>query len=369
MELNKERIGNLITLCNEKNTKSIDLPIMGINKDKEFMPTVANTNSIDKSKYKIMKKGRFVFSGMQTGRDNCIRIGLYDKDDECLVSPAYTTFEVTSPLIMPEYLFMFFNSKEKDRYGAFLSDGSIRSNLDWDVFCDIKIDLPKIEIQEKYVNIYNNLKKNISIYSSGLEDLNKTAEMYIENLRRKNGSQPIGDLIIEVSEKNAEEKYKRECGISIEKKFINTKAHSSDIKNQKIVYKNYFAFNCNTSRNSDTLSIALNKEEPCIVSNTYITFKCDENKLMPDYLLLWLKRKEFDRYARFNSWGSARETISLNEIKDYKINVPNLDIQKSIIKIHSSYIERKDILDKLIKISKKICPILIKGSLEEAMNE
>lgn len=162
MALNKIRIGDLILLSNEKNDEERDLPFYGINKDKEFMPTVATTNNLDSKKYKIMKKGRFVFSGMQTGRDMCIRIGLYEYDFESLISPAYTTFEVDSSVILPEYFFMLFRSKEMDRYGAFLSDGSVRANLDWDVFCNMEFMIPEIAIQKKYVEVYEALKENLT---------------------------------------------------------------------------------------------------------------------------------------------------------------------------------------------------------------
>lgn len=162
MSLTKIRIGDHISIVNEKNTNNLNLPFYGINKDKEFMPTVATTNNLDRAKYKIMKKDRFVFSGMQTGRDMCIRIGLYDLDFDSLISPAYTTFEVTSDEILPEYLFMLFRSKEMDRYGAFLSDGSVRSNLDWEVFCDMEFSVPPVTIQKKYITLYDAIKKNFS---------------------------------------------------------------------------------------------------------------------------------------------------------------------------------------------------------------
>lgn len=159
MSLTRIRIGDHVSINNEKNSNNLDLPFYGINKDKEFMPTVATTSNLDRAKYKIMKNGRFVFSGMQTGRDMCIRIGLYDLDFDSLISPAYTTFEVNSKNILPEYLFMLFRSKEMDRYGAFLSDGSVRSNLDWEVFCNMEFGVPSIPIQKKYINVYKGLKK------------------------------------------------------------------------------------------------------------------------------------------------------------------------------------------------------------------
>lgn len=170
MSLTKIKIGEHISIINEKNTLNLELPFYGINKDKEFMPTVATTNNLDRAKYKIMTKGRFVFSGMQTGRDMCIRIGLYDLEFDSLVSPAYTTFEVKSDSILSEYLFMLFRSKEMDRYGAFLSDGSVRSNLDWPIFADMEFLVPSITIQKKYIKLYEAIKRNLNAVNRlGLE--------------------------------------------------------------------------------------------------------------------------------------------------------------------------------------------------------
>jgi len=149
-------LGEYIEVYDVKNIDSQYLPFFGINKDKTFMPTIADTNELDNSKYKIVRKDMFVFSGMQTGRDVCIRLALYTKNDSILVSPAYTTFVIKDKsVILPEYLFIQFNRFQMDRYGWFLSDGSIRSNLDWSEFCRIQIPLPPPKVQQAIVNLYN----------------------------------------------------------------------------------------------------------------------------------------------------------------------------------------------------------------------
>ena len=128
MGLKKYKIGKLISVCDERNSYGYT-NFYGLNINKEFMPTWANTEGLDESKYKVVRKKRFVFSGMQTGRDECIRISMYNGEEPIIVSPAYTTFEVTrEDIVIPEYFFMLFLSKEKDRFGDFCSDGSIRSN-------------------------------------------------------------------------------------------------------------------------------------------------------------------------------------------------------------------------------------------------
>lgn len=148
MALKKIKIGNLIKIVDERNNLGIR-DFFGINKDKTFMPTAANTEGLDEKKYKVVRKNRFVFSGMQTGRDQCIRISMYTKKSPILVSPAYTTFEIIDEkVIIPMYFFMCFLSKEKDRLGAFYSDGSIRTNLDWARFCEIELEVPDLPIQK-----------------------------------------------------------------------------------------------------------------------------------------------------------------------------------------------------------------------------
>ena len=148
-------IGPFIQLVEETNRSGEQLPVVGVNFRKEFMPTAANMDGIDTAKYKLMRRGRFVFSGMQTGRDVCIRIGLWESDVSALISPAYSTFEVKSDSeVLPEYFFLYFKRSEMDRLGWFFSDSSVRSNLDWPRFESITIPIPPIEVQQAVVDVY-----------------------------------------------------------------------------------------------------------------------------------------------------------------------------------------------------------------------
>ncbi|MGI6242781.1 MAG: restriction endonuclease subunit S [Prevotella sp.] len=166
------RLGDCIEPCDERNSEGIKYPFYGLNKDKTFMPTVADTNGLDNTKYKIVRKGFFVFSGMQTGRDECIRLGLYREESPIIVSPAYTTFNVKDiTKLLPEYVFIYFSRDEMDRYGWFLSDGSIRSNLDWDRFCDIRIPLPPLEVQQSIVNVYHCMEEARRIAEAARDEL------------------------------------------------------------------------------------------------------------------------------------------------------------------------------------------------------
>lgn len=372
MALTKYKIGDLVSIVDERNNLGIR-EFFGININKEFMPTVANTEGLDENKYKVVRKNRFVYSGMQTGRDNCIRISMYTDDKPILVSPAYTTFEIKkTDIVLPLYFFMKFLSKEKDRYGAFCSDGSIRSNLDWEVFCDIELELPPLPVQQKYVDVYNAMLANQKSYERGLDDLKLTCDAYIEDLRRKIPCEPIGQYIEESFIKNSDNKYGIEYikGVSIKKEFIETKADTNDLSttNYKIAKPGQFSFNPNTARMGDKFCIAYNNSgKDILVSAIYPVFGIkDKTKLCPEYLMLFFMRSEFDRYVRFNSWGSAREMFNYEDIKQVEIPIPDYEVQKDIVDIYTAYNERKSINEKLKAQIKDICPILIKGSIEEA---
>lgn len=367
MALARYKIGDLISVVDERNNIGVR-NFFGININKEFMPTAANTEGLDETKYKLVRKNRFVYSGMQTGRDECIRISMYTGDTPIIVSPAYTTFEVTAlDIVLPLYFFMKFMTKEKDRYGAFCSDGSVRSNLDWDVFCDIELELPSIEIQKKYVNIYNSMLENQKCYERGLADLKLTCDAYIENLRRELPSEPIGRYITQENIRNTDMAISFVMGLSTKKEFREpqSRVNKKEISNYKIVKPECFAF-VPTTDSWKVLAFSYNSfDKDLVVSPIYEVFKVNKNKLLPKYLAAWLSRKEFDRYARFNSWGTTRENFSFYEMTNVKIPIPSIEIQEAVANIYTIYKERKEINEKLKAQMKDICPILIKGSIEE----
>ena len=369
MVLTKIRIGDFVTLIDEHNSFDI-CAFYGININKEFMPTAASTNSLDATNYKVVRKNRFVYSGMQTGRDKCIRLGFYTDDTPIIVSPAYITFEIiNTDVILPQYFFMLFLSKEKDRLGWFYSDGSIRSNLDWNVFCDIELNLPPIEVQQKYVDIYNAMVENQKAYEKGLDDLKLVCDGFIEDLRRNLPSEKIGKYL-QLSEVRNENGLSVESvrGISTAKEFTPTKADMDgvELSGYKQVPPQFIAYVPDTSRRGDRISLALNNSnETYLVSSISLVFETDSKKLLPEYLMLFFTRNEFDRYTRFNSWGSARETFEWSEMCNVSVPIPDISTQQSIVNIYNQYIARKEINEKLKAQIKDLCPILIKGSLEE----
>jgi type I restriction enzyme S subunit len=367
MALTKKRIGDLVEIVDERNDLGIR-DFYGININKEFMPTAARTDNLDESKYKLVTNGRFVFSGMQTGRDECIRISMYTGEKPIIVSPAYTTFEVkATDAILPMYFFMIFMSKEKDRLGWFYSDSSIRSNLDWDRFCEIELSLPPISIQQKYVDVYNSMLANQQSYERGLEDLKLVCDAYIEKLRRDIPSQKIGPYLRECDEKNTDLSVTLTQGVDVNMQFIPAKREAVDKGSTRIVRNGQFAFNKVVKSNGTKLPIALRDGEDCIISGSYQVFEvADKEHLLPEYLMLWMARSETQRRCGFNAWGSTRDVFPFDELCKLEFPIPDISIQQDIVNIYDAYVMRKGINDRLKERIKNMCPILIKGSLEEA---
>lgn len=159
----------------------------------------------------------------------------------------------------------------------------------------------------------------------------------------KSNYKRLGDYIQPVDVRNKNLSVTRLLGVSIEKKFIESIANiiGTDLTTYKIVKKGQFAYGPVTSRNGDKVSIALLEEDECIISSSYSVFGIiDANVLLPQYLNLWFKRPEFDRYARFHSHGSAREIFDWDEMCNVELPVPPIEEQQAIVKAYET-IERR----------------------------
>ena len=284
-----------------------------------------------------------------------------------IVSSSYIVFKVNrTDLLSSDFLFMYFNRPEFDRYSRFNSWGSARETFSWEDMCDIDIDLPPLSIQQKYVNVYNAMVANQKAYESGLEDLKLTCDAYIENLRRRIPCEHIGPYIDSVSENNYEYAYTHVQGVESGGSFMDTRANMQgvDIGKYTVVRKGNIAYN--PSRiNIGSISI-YNSDKPCVVSPMYSVFKVtDTDKVLPEYLMLWFNRTEFQRYTWYYAAGSVRDTFDFNLMQEAEFPIPSIEIQKDIVNILTVYNTRRAINEKLKAQIKDICPILIKGSIEE----
>lgn len=374
MGLRKYRLGDLIEPCDVRNYEgvySID-DVKGISTSKEFIDTKANMEGVSLSSYKVVGCGEFAYVADTSRRGGKIAIALNTGTKPALISSIYTVFRVAQKgKLLSDYLFMFFNRPEFDRYARFNSWGSARETFDWDAMCNIDIDLPDIPTQQKYVAIYKAMVANQQSYERGLEDLKLVCDGYVEDLRRRMPCEKIGGFIEPSEETNIVLQYGVDDvrGVSIEKKFIETKADMEGVslKPYLLIRPNEFAYVTVTSRNGGKISLALNdSENTYICSSSYTVFRSkNEKTLLPQYLMLFFSRTEFDRYARFNSWGSARETFDWETMCDVQIPIPDIKIQEAIAELYAVYNTRKKINEQLKTQIKDICPILIQGSLEE----
>lgn len=162
----------------------------------------------------------------------------------------------------------------------------------------------------------------------------------------------LGDYIRLVDVRNKNLDVQTLLGVSIQKKLMPSIANTvgTDMSNYKIIQRNQFAYGTVTSRNGDKISIALLKEfEKAIVSQIYLVFEIkDTAELLPDYLMMWFRRPEFDRYARFKSHGSARETFDWNEMIETELPIPSIEKQKELVAEYQT-------IENRIRLNNELC--------------
>ena len=374
MTMKKYKLGELIELVEETNSEGKYGPddVRGMTITKEIIPTKADVANTDLHKFIIVHPNEFVFNPRTHGK----RIGFgFNNTDECfLISWNNIAFRVKKDAqnkVIPTYLFLHFNRQEWDREACFCSWGSSTEVFSWDALCDMKVTLPSIEQQRKYVDVYLALQNNLAVYQSKVDELKLVCDGYLDLLKKKCRKVKVGDFFEQYDERNTKGELGVDAvmGISTEKTFIDTKANMNGVSldSYKVVMKDTFVYVPDTSRRGDKMAIALNRgKKPLLVSSIYITFRSkDTQKLLPDYLFMFFDRPEFDRYARFNSWGSAREVFTMDDMNDVRIPIPDISVQKEIVNIHKCYIERHRIAEALKEQLKNICPVLIRGSLTE----
>ena len=161
----------------------------------------------------------------------------------------------------------------------------------------------------------------------------------------------LGDYIQPVDIRNPDLKVSHLLGLSIEKCFIESIANTigTDFRSYKIVKKGQFAYGPVTSRNGDKITIALLKEaDVCIISSSYSVFEItDTTKLLPEYLMLWFSRPEFDRYARYKSHGSVREIFDWDEMCRVELPFPDLKEQEKIVNTYNAITKRIQLKQKI----------------------
>ncbi len=308
MGLTKYNLGNLLELTTKINSdnKYHAEDVRGMTITKEIIPTKADVSNTDLSKFLVVHPGEFVFNPRTHGKK--IGFGYNGTDSSFIISWNNIAFRIKDSMrdkILSEYLFFHFNRAEWDREACYRSWGSSTEVFTWEALCEMAVLLPSLSVQQKYVDIYNSMLANQRCYERGLEDLKLICDAYIENLRRKTSSKKICAYLTQSDRRNdigLTVDYVR--GLATSKAMIPTKADMDGVglNNYKVVPPRYIDYVPDTSRRGDKVSLGFNDtDDTFLVSSISVVFGTNLSVLIPEYLMLFLTRSEFDRYARFNS--------------------------------------------------------------------
>lgn len=361
-------LGNYITECDGRNESLAygEDSVRGLSTGKIMTATKANLEGVSLASYKIVKPEQFAFVPDTSRRGEKISLGKNDTSEECLVSSISCVFKIKDKTILnPDYLFIIFSRPEFDRYTRFHSWGSARETFSYKDMCRFLIPLPTITEQQKVVNTWKALREIKDQNEAIAAPLMQMCQSYIQELKHEYEPEEIGQYIEESEEKNEKELYDvtRVRGLATSKEMITTKANMDGVSlsSYKVVKPEQIAFVPDTSRRGDKMSLGYNEtQDEYLVSSisSVINIK-RRDKIIPCYLYLWFCRAEFDRYARFNSWGSARETFSYADMERVKIPLPPIEKQQAIVNIYNCAKEAQRIAEEADRMSREICPALI----------
>lgn len=369
MALTKYKLGDLLELSEERNDnlKYSISDVKGISIQKMFIETKADMTGVSLHPYYLVKTDDFAYVTVTSRNGEKITLAHNDTDLTYIVSSSYVVFRVNrTNLLLSDYLFMYFNRPEFDRYARFNSWGSARETFSWEEMCDIDIEIPPLAIQQKYVDIYKSMLTNQRSYEQGLDDLKMAIDAIIDQFKHTEKRVPIGDLLEEIDVRNENGTIKDVHGVNKEKQFMSSVASGADITKYKVVRNGQFACNLMHVGRDIAVPIALHdNEKSLIVSPAYLVFNVKDGNVLPEYLLMWLSRSETDRYAWFMSDTNVRSGMEKKRFYEIEIPVPEINEQLSLVNIYNAYALRREINEQLKVQIKDICPILIKGSLQE----
>lgn len=372
MALIKYKLGSLITqseLRNSDNAYTVE-SVVGLSTQKQTIKTKADMEGVSLTSYKLMPPHYFAYVPDTSRRGDKISLALNTTAETFLVSSISVVFSVSrSDILLTDYLFMYFNRPEFDRYARFNSWGSARETFDWSEMCDIDIELPPVEIQQKYVDIYNAMLANQRDYENGLEDLKLAVDAIIDQYKHIAKRIPLKDLLVDVDVRNEGESVKTVYGVTMAKKFIPSVANLDglNLSKYKLVAKGQLACNFMHVGRDESLPIAINNtENPILVSPAYFVFDTKTSDCLAEYVLMWLSREESGRYCWYISDTSVRGGFSLDCFYDIEIPVPEIKIQQYLADLFIVYQLRREINEQLKAQIRGLCPILIRGSLDEA---
>ena len=226
--------------------------------------------------------------------------------------------------------------------------------------------VPQFDVQREVVEAWRGLRKMKEENDGLVEPLLALCRSYLQECKKKYPMKEIGPLIERKDERNNDGSVRIVKSVSVTKEFkdTNAKVDKNNLFGYKIVMPGELSF-VQTTGNEKCLCIAVNHfDEPIVVTSVNEVFKMKDESLNADYLYLWCCRPEFDRYARFNSWGSARETFTWSDMCRVKIPLPPIEVQQAIVDVYRCAKEAKQIAAEADRLSREICPALVRWATE-----
>lgn len=362
------KLGNYIVQSDARNFDGIygEDAVVGLSTQKQMILTKADLNGVNLVSYKLFPPHYFAYVPDTSRRGDKMSLAYNSTENVYLVSSISVVFHIPNESsLLSDYLFMYFNRSEFDRYSRFHSWGSARETFSWEEMCDIELELPSIDIQKKYVNIYNAMVANQQSYERGLEDLKLSIDTSIEKFKHNEKRISLGKVLEESDIRNIDGNILVVHGVNKDKEFMPSVASGADLSRYKIVRKGQFACNLMHVGRDIAVPIALHKEDKSIiVSPAYFVFNLIDASVLPEYAMMWLSRNETDRYAWFLSDTNVRSGMEKKRFCEIEIPIPDIQQQKALVEMYNVYIKRRSINEKLKQQIKNLCPILIKGSLQ-----
>lgn len=345
------RLGDYIIQRREKNDSN-ELPIYGVTRD-GFIPP--KQKEADTSKYNVFYLNDFVFN---PARMEINSIYLNDFCPKAICSSLYEIFYIKDTnVLLPHFLHLFLKRAEFARHCEYIGWGSAREYCRVEDISDIEIPLPSLSEQQKVVNAWKAFREIKEQNEAKAAPLMQLCQSYIQELKHKYPAQEIGPYMSK-GKKNSDGKIRKVLGVG-QQGFINPqKIPNPNLKNYKIMDKGAICYAPPLYNiKSDAIHL-YNFDEPAICSPIYEVFHVDSSRILPFYLLMWLKREEFKRYAEFYSLG-VRNTFNYELMEQVKIPLPPLDVQRAIVNIYKCANEAKQIAAKADRLSREVCPALL----------
>ena len=357
---NLVRLGDYITQRREKNY-NLNVPIRGVTNSGFIPPKQLDA---DTSLYNVFYKNDFVFN---PARMELNSISLNLEYDQAICSSLYEIFYVNNTKeLLPEYLNLFIKRDEFARFCWYDAIGSARNYFRVANLQEILFPLLDIDIQQEFVDTYNGLKALAEQNESLIKPLTEACQAYIVDCKKKYDEVELGEYIEEYDKRNSNNKIKAVKSVSVTKEFKETgaKVNKDELEGYKIVPPNHLSY-VQTTKNEKCFANALNtsNETYVVTQVNKVIFSKDTSVLNIGYLHIIFRGKEFDRYAIFNSWGSARETFDWNELCKVLIPLPPSEVQQAIVDIYNCAEEAKKIANDAREKMKTICPALVQKAI------